>query len=81
MNELSSIQKLTKFFVSEKIFSSMETESRAWKVKCNNCGHERSIWEMGGIRWKAYGEKALYRRCSNCGERSLLKIYKKTAAG
>ena len=81
MNELSGIQKLIKLFVSEETFAAMEVESKAWKVQCSNCGHERSIWDMGGIRWKAHGEKALYQRCVNCDQRSLLKVYKKTSAG
>lgn len=80
MNELSGMQRLIKYFVSEPTFAAMERESRAWKVQCTNCGHERSIWEMGGIRYKAYGEKRLYRHCTNCGQRNWLKVYKKDAA-
>ncbi len=53
MTERSRIQTLIQVFVSAQTFAAMETESRTWKVKCPNCNHERSIWEMGGIRYKA----------------------------
>lgn len=81
MHELSGTQKLIKMFVSKETFAAMEVESKEWKVQCSHCGHERSIWDMGGIRWKAHGEKALYRYCVNCDQSSLLKVYKKTSAG
>jgi len=45
---------------------SMERDSRGWKLVCP-CGHTRSIWEIGGIRWKAYGEPRKLLRCPGCG--------------
>jgi ribosomal protein S27E len=33
----------------------MEAESRTWMVRCRKCGNERSVWEMGGLRYKARG--------------------------
>ena len=44
---------------------SIEKESRGWKVTCT-CGHERSIWEMGGVRWKAAGEPKKRMPCPSC---------------
>lgn len=76
MNELSGMQKFIRMFVSEATFAAMETESRAWKVKCGNCDHERSIWELGGIRYKAAGNKKLHRPCPNCGQRGWHSVYK-----
>lgn len=46
----------------------MERESKEWKVTCPNCGHERSIWELGGIRWKAKGNPRRRMKCPECGE-------------
>lgn len=54
----------------------MERESRLWRVQCQTCGRERSIWEMGGIRWKAYGESRLLRRCPQCDQLRWLRLYK-----
>lgn len=45
---------------------SMERDSRAWKLVCP-CGHVRSVWEIGGVRWKAYGEPRRLLRCPACG--------------
>jgi len=47
--------------------ASMERDSRAWKLTCP-CGHTRSIWEIGGIRWKAAGEPRKLLRCPACGK-------------
>ena len=48
---------------------SMERDSRAWKLTCP-CGHTRSIWDLGGIRWKAAGEPRKLLRCPACGKRT-----------
>lgn len=45
----------------------MEAESREWKVSCP-CGEIRSVWEMGGIRWKAKGERKVKTLCKACNE-------------
>ena len=77
MNELSIAQKIIRFFVSEEAFDAMKAESEAWIVKCLNCGHERSIWSMGGIRYKATGNPRLFRVCPNCDQRSWQTISKR----
>jgi len=47
----------------------MEADSRKWIIRCNACGFEESIWDIGGIRWKATrNTKATVRRCKNCGK-------------
>jgi hypothetical protein len=48
----------------------MEAHSRAWMVRCS-CGFERSVWEMGGIRWNAgRGRPRWFAECPQCGRRS-----------
>jgi hypothetical protein len=46
-------------------------------MRCR-CGFEKSIWDMGGIRWKARGTSRNYMRCVACGERSWHTLYRKT---
>jgi DNA-directed RNA polymerase subunit RPC12/RpoP len=46
----------------------MEREAKEWKVVCPRCSHIRSIWELGGIRWKAKGNPRRRLRCPECGE-------------
>lgn len=76
MNELSDMQKFIKLFVSKEMFAAMEAESKQWSVKCSNCNYERSIWSMGGIRYKAAGNPRRYRFCRNCGKRSWQVVLK-----
>jgi hypothetical protein len=45
----------------------MEAESRAWKARCEVCRSERSVWDLGGIRWKAAGNPRRRLPCGNCG--------------
>ena len=74
---------LQRFFIA--IFprswaESMEAHSRAWMVRCP-CGYARSIWELGGIRWKAAGgNPRTYLRCPQCGQRSWHKVVREPSA-
>jgi hypothetical protein len=53
----------------------MEAGSRAWMIRCPKCRFERSVWESGGIRYKAAGNSRQLRRCPSCGRLSWQKIY------
>jgi transposase-like protein len=75
----SFIQKFFKTILSQKRAADMEAESRAWMLQCPHCKHERSFWEMGGIRWKAAGNPRMYRRCPNCGRPSWMLVYQKAS--
>lgn len=77
MNSQPFMRSLIKMFVSAETFAAMEAESRQWMVKCPNCNFERSIWDMGGIRYKAAGNPKVLRVCPNCSQRHWLTIYKK----
>lgn len=41
-------------------------ESKEWMCRCTVCGFERSVWEAGGIRFKAFGNKREYQSCPEC---------------
>ena len=72
---MSRIQRFFTHVFPSSWASSMEAESRQWMVRCQSCGYERSIWDMGGIRWKAAGTRWTWGRCPNCGKRGWHKIY------
>ena len=74
---MSGIQRFFVRIFPKSWAESMEAESRQWTVKCPNCGFERSIWDMGGIRWKAYGNSRNLMKCPNCGQTSWHTLYKK----
>lgn len=47
---------------------SIEAESRSWMVRCLNCESARSVWDMGGLRWKARGKPKNYILCGGCNQ-------------
>jgi hypothetical protein len=61
-------QRLIFAFVSPETAKKMEADSRAWKVHCPHCHFVRSIWDMGGIRYRAYGNPYKLRLCPSCGK-------------
>jgi hypothetical protein len=66
---MSMIQRFFQAIFPKSWAESMEADSRRWMVRCR-CGFARSIWDIGGIRWKATGKPRTYLRCPECGERS-----------
>lgn len=77
---MSRTQRLITRFVPKRWAESMEADSRKWMLKCPNCQYERSIWDIGGIRWKATGNSRNYMRCPNCGQSGWHTLYKKQDA-
>ena len=73
----SAVQKLFTGLVSPATAAQMEADSRTWMVQCPVCGYERSIWDIGGIRYKAVGNQRNLMRCPNCGKRSWHKVYRR----
>jgi hypothetical protein len=74
---MNTIQKVITKIVPRRWAQDMETESRAWIMTCPNCRAEQSLWDAGGIRWKAYSNKSVFMRCPQCGKMSNQKMVKK----
>lgn len=51
----------------------IEAESRSWFARCR-CGCERSIWDLGGIRYKAKGEPRRFLHCPECDQNGWHKV-------
>jgi hypothetical protein len=77
---MNFVQKLFTSILPRKWAESMEAESRIWMIQCP-CGHEVSVWDAGGIRYKATGNPKQLRRCPECGQRTWHHIYKKELDG
>ena len=73
---MSRTQRFFTRFAGAETAAAMEAHSRAWLVECPNCGHERSIWELGGIRYKAAGNPRTRLRCPKCGQAGWHKVHK-----
>jgi len=72
-------QKLLMAIVPRRWADEMEAESRAWMCRCNDCGLERSVWEMGGVRWKAIGRPSRRWYCPRCGQITWHTLYRRQA--
>lgn len=66
---MSGVQRFFKWVMPRKWFAAAESESRKWMIRCP-CGAERSVWDAGGIRWKAAGKTRMLGRCLACGQRT-----------
>lgn len=73
---MSKIQSFLQKVLPKKWATDMEAESRAWMVRCP-CGHKRSIWELGGVRWKASGNPRRLLACPACGQTTWHTVVKK----
>lgn len=72
---MSLIQRLILSIVPRKLGEAMEKDSRLWFIRCLTCGSEVSIWDIGGIRYRAAGESWTLRRCPKCSRIRCHKIY------
>jgi len=77
---MSRTQRFFKWILPRKWFAAAEAESRLWMIRCP-CGAERSVWDTGGIRWKASGRTRTYGRCTACGQRKWHSLVKTQTAG
>lgn len=50
-------------FMSDETKRQAEAESRAWIGVCKHCGAENSIWDIGGLRYKAACRPTKLVRC------------------
>jgi DNA-directed RNA polymerase subunit RPC12/RpoP len=72
-----SLRDLILGLMSPKMKADAEAESRTWVATCPRCLAESSVWDMGGVRYKAYGAKITLVRCTNCGKRSFMRLRQK----
>ena len=70
---MSLIQKFFTAIFPTKWAQAMEADSRTWMVRCP-CGFARSVWELGGIRWKARSKQRWFVKCPKCTRRSWHKV-------
>jgi hypothetical protein len=76
---MSFYQKLLMAIVPRRWADEMEAESRSWMLRCKACGLERSVWEIGGVRWKAAGSPSRRRHCPRCGQTTWHMLYRRQA--
>lgn len=74
----SLAQRLILAVMPRRLHAEIEAHSRQWMVRCPECGTERSVWELGGVRWRAAGKPRWYRRCIGCGRRVWHEVYRRS---
>ena len=62
---MSFAQNIARHVLGNRLYQSMRSESESWVMQCP-CGAKTSVWEMGGIRWKASGQPRRMGRCGEC---------------
>ena len=62
------------WFMSAKTKAAAEADSRRWGFTCSKCGERSSIWDIGGLRYKAVGEPTSLVMCPKCGNKGMHKI-------
>jgi len=73
---MTALQKFFTTIMPASWAQSMESESRSWVMRCP-CGQEQSVWDAGGIRWKATGNPKRRQHCTRCGQTEWQQLFKK----
>lgn len=61
------LQRLVTGVLPKRLADDMRAHSEQWRIRCTTCGYSQSVWESGGIRWRAAsrGKRTLV-RCPRC---------------
>jgi endogenous inhibitor of DNA gyrase (YacG/DUF329 family) len=73
------VRRLIMWFMPDTMKAAAEAESRAWIGQCPNCGTRNSIWDVGGIRYKAAGRPTIRVKCPTCGKTAPTAFRKQTS--
>ena len=66
---MTFIQKLIMRTLPKSWSATMKAESEQWIIRCPECDFHRSVWDIGGVRYKAASVgKKLRIRCPQCGD-------------
>jgi len=65
---MSLLQQAVTSLLPRSWAEDIKQESLAWRAHCPSCNYETSIWELGGIRYKAKGSPKLGVKCKSCGQ-------------
>jgi len=71
------MRRLILWFMPDDMKRKAEAESRAWIGRCRHCNAETSIWDIGGIRYKAATRATTRVKCPACGRFSFMTFEKR----
>ena len=64
--------RFLKFILPARAFPAVKVGTKQWLAECP-CGHERDVWDSGGVRYKAAGEHRGLGHCPAWGKATLAK--------
>ncbi len=77
---MSLIQRLIVNLLPKRWSDAMRAESKEWMLTCESCGTTRSLWEMGGVRYKGTSrDKRTLTWCRQCSRMRWMKVERKSA--
>lgn len=72
---MSFIQDVVTLFLPQAWSEAIQRESERWIVTCPACNSVHSLWELGGIRYKAASiQKKIRIRCPGCSSVSMMPL-------
>jgi uncharacterized Zn finger protein len=72
---LSWIQRLIMTAAPQAWGEAIRRESENWLLRCPECGHGRSVWSAGGVRFKAAStRRKVWGYCPQCGQKRNLSL-------
>jgi predicted RNA-binding Zn-ribbon protein involved in translation (DUF1610 family) len=74
---MSRAQKILLAILPSAWAADAERESKQWVMQCPNCGFQLSLWDAGGIRWKALGNPRRRMTCPQCGQTEWFTLFKR----
>jgi uncharacterized Zn finger protein len=78
---MTFMQRLVMTLMPQQWAAAIRAESQEWLLSCSGCGISRSVWEVGGIRFKASsaGKRVLV-WCKECGQLRWMSLERQRAA-
>ncbi|MBL9011386.1 MAG: phage terminase large subunit family protein [Alphaproteobacteria bacterium] len=70
------IRSFIMWFMSPAMKARVEADSRKWIATCPHCGAGTSVWDLGGIRYKAAGRPLTRFKCPACGKFGMHRVEK-----
>ena len=72
---MTFIQKFVTSVLPKSWRQAIQHESENWLLRCPACDAVQSVWDMGGIRYKAASShKKVMARCPQCANTSLMPL-------
>lgn len=72
---MSFVQQFVTTILPKSWRQAIRHESQNWLLRCPACGFIHSVWDLGGIRFKAASSnKKVRARCPHCSQISMMSL-------